>query len=791
MTEPPPERARLLRDLAKAVALALLCAAVVLAVGAVQGQSPPAGASAGSLASAAPAGYAGSAACAQCHAMQSAAWAASQHARAMQSATAQSVLGDFNEARAHHFASQALFTRKDGRFLVETEGRDGKRATFPIDYTFGVAPLQQYLTTFSDGRIQALPYAWDTHAKEQGGQRWIHLYPDEAIPPGDALHWTGAQQNWNFMCADCHSTAVRKQYDAASDRFATRASEISVGCESCHGPAVGHVAWATQGRATTALTKGFMSVAAKRDAPDWTPDPVTGSPAKGVARPIGDELDTCGACHARRSQFAEGWLPGRPMMDFYRPALLTPGLFEVDGQMRDEVFNYASFLQSRMYAKGVICSDCHEPHGGRLRADGAGVCAQCHLSETFAATRHTGHAQGGGQPDCIGCHMPARTYMVVDKRHDHGFRVPRPDLSVSLGAPNACNDCHRDKQPAWAAAAIERWHGPVRKGAQDYAGAFHAARNDEPQARALLLQVANDASTPAIARATSLMMLQNRPSAQVSAAMLAGLSDADPMVRAAALGGLGALPMDQRWRRASALLRDPVRLVRLEAANTLAEGPPMSASAAEREAFQAAEEEYVAAERFNADRAESRSNLARFFVRQGKLAEAEYEYLAALKVSLAMAPRVDLADLYRAAGREAEAETVLREAIALDPRAGAPQHALGLALIRAKRTHEALAALRQAYELEPAQARYAYVYAVALSSMGHDAQGRSVLERGLSASPSDVQLLSALLQDAMRGRDVARALPLAERLRILLPDDRSIDALLGRLRAAAVGLSPK
>lgn len=771
----------------RALALSALCGAFVLVGGVVQGGSLLRPAGSGALAP----GYVGSSACAGCHGAQSAAWSSSQHARAMQAASDASVLGDFNDLEATHFDSRATFARKSGGFVIETEGRDGARAPFRVDYTFGVTPLQQYLTRLADGRLQALPYAWDARARADGGQRWFHVYPAEPVPPGDALHWTGAQQNWNFMCADCHSTGVRKNYDAAADTFATSVAELSVGCESCHGPGASHVLWAQQGAATSVPHKGFASVAAKRKAPDWTIDPATGSPAAGVGRPIGDEVETCGVCHARRAQFAEGWRPGRPLADFYRPSLLTPDLFEVDGQMKDEVFNYASFQQSRMHAKGVACGDCHDPHGGKLRAEGAGVCRQCHLAEKFAATAHTGHPQGEGQPDCIGCHMPARVYMGIDKRHDHSFRAPRPDLSARLGAPNACNDCHRDRPPEWAADAVVRWHGGTRKSQQTYAAAFHAARADQPQARALLMQAARDPATPALARATALTMLHGRLSVQVTALMIAGLADPDPMVRAAALGGLAGLPPAERWRRASPLLNDPVRLVRMEAANALAQGPPDGTSVVERQAFLAAAAEYVDAERFNADRAESRANLARFFLRQGRAAEAEAEYLAALRLSSSVAPRVDLADLYRATGRDAQAQKLLREAVALDPRAAAPRHALGLWFIRAKQYHEGLAALRQAFELEPGQARYAYVYAVALESMDRAGQARSVLEQALQASPSDTQALSWLLQDALRARDPARALPLAERLRTLLPDDHAAAATLAQVRAAAEAAARK
>lgn len=769
----------------KVLCLALISGMAVLAVGAVKSKtSPPRHHTVGTLTSEASPGYAGSASCAGCHAAESASWAQSQHAKAMEPATPASVRGDFNDARAEHFSSKARFFRRGDLFLVETEGKDGKTAEFPIDYTFGLEPLQQYLTRFPDGRVQTLPYAWDTRPKDQGGQRWFHLYPDEPIPHTDALHWTGPQQNWNFMCADCHSTAVRKNYDPARNTYATTFSEVSVGCETCHGPAASHVSWAASGQSPNVANKGFASVAGKRPTPDWTPDPVTGNPRAGVSRPVGDEVETCGVCHARRGQFSEGWRPGQPLADHYRPVFLTPDLFEDDGQMKDEVFNYASFQQSKMHAKGVVCSDCHDPHGGKLKASGAEVCGLCHSPEKFTAASHTGHRAGPGQPDCIACHMPVRTYMVVDPRHDHSFRVPRPDLSVTLGTPNACTDCHKDKPAAWAAAAVERWHGPDRKGVHTYATAFHAARTGRPEARDLLLKVANDPATPALARATSLLFLQGRPSAEVESAMTRGLSDPDVMVRMAALGSLEGLPRDQRWRRGAPALSDPVRSVRIQAASTLAEGPPPGATAAERTAFESAMAEYIASERFNADRAEGRSNLARLFVRQGKTAEAEREYLASFELGFSISPRVDLADLYRTLGREADAEMLLRQTITMAPTAAAPRHALGLALVRARRYGEALDALKRAAELEPNQSRYAYVYAVALDSAGRSAEAQGVLERALETSPSDVAILSMLLQGALRSRDARRALPYAERLRILLPDDRSLGDIVRQLRAA-------
>ncbi|WP_395665846.1 multiheme c-type cytochrome [Methylocella sp.] len=726
----------------------------------------------------APPAYVGSNACAACHAPQFRAWASSHHAQAMARATPETVLGNFNDQRAEHMGASARFFRDGDRFMVETQGRDGALATFEISDTFGVFPLQQYLVSFPDGRRQALPFAWDARARKDGGQRWIFLHPGEAVPAADPLHWTRPLQNWNFMCAECHSTALAKNYDAAADRFDTRFSEISVGCEACHGPGRGHVDWASGARDPSVAHKGFASIAARRPAPDFSPDPATGSPAHGVARPAGDEVETCARCHARRGIFSEDWRPGRPLADTHREALLTDGLFEDDGQMKDEVFNDQAFKQSLMYAKGVVCSDCHDPHSTQLAAPGAAVCSACHSPEKFESASHSGHAPGPGAPDCVSCHMPARTYMVVDVRHDHSFRVPRPDLSVALETPNACNDCHADKSAGWAAQAVERWHGPDRKGFQSWAEPFHLARRGDPAARETLIALAGSSAAPGLARATALEELGQFPSRATQEAVRKALADPDPIVRAQATRSLADAPLDMRWRAASSALSDPVADVRLAAAELLADQPPAALGDADRARLLSAFAEFEAAQRLNADRAEGRANLASFLMRRGDPAGAEAELLAGLKLNPeAAALSINLADLYRALGREADADVVLAKALSRQPGSAGLRHAHGLALVRAKRYDEALAELAAAVRLAPGAARYAYVHAVALRSLGRASEAKDALAQALTLNPNDVDLLTLALDEALRNRDFASARAQAGSLARLRPDDPGIARL--------------
>jgi predicted CXXCH cytochrome family protein len=660
-----------------------------------------------------------------------------------------------------------------------------------VKYTFGLYPLQQYLVEFPDGRIQALPLAWDTRPKEQGGQRWFHLYPNEEIGHDDVLHWTKLNQNWNFMCAECHSTGVRKNYDAAKDRFATSFAEISVGCETCHGQGSAHVAWA-KGRHNWWLykqddpAKGLLVRFDERAGVNWAHDAKTGAPVRSASpATVRKEVETCGLCHARRGEIAEGWIPGQPLSDTHLVAALEQGLYQADGQMLDEVYNYGSFKQSKMFAAGVTCSDCHDPHSAKLKQSGDNVCLQCH-ADTYARPAHTHHEGVTPALTCFSCHMPEWSYMVVDRRHDHSFRVPRPDLSDKFEASNACTDCHKDKSAAWAAASIEGWFGPERKGLQNYAQAFHAAWHDEPGAAALLAAVAADTNAAAFARASALTELASHISPSNIGLAQKGLADPDPMVRIGALEMLDAVPPDQLWPIVSPLLSDPIRGVRLRATSLLAGMPGVRLSGADRERLDRAAKEFIAAQALNADRPEARAMLGSFYARRGQASEAETEFKAALRLSPAYGPAsANLADLYRQLGRDADAESVLRKAIEASPQDAGLRHGLGLTLVRLKREDAALAELARAAELEPDRARYAYVYAVALDSSGRRGDAIQVLKDNLARHPEDRDTLSALIGYSRDQGDLSAALDYAEQLARLEPNNVELKGLIETLTQQA------
>jgi len=728
--------------------------------------------------------FVGQSACASCHAAQAEGWRASQHAQAMQPATPATVLGRFEGEQFKYNGVTSTFFRRNDRYYVRTDGHDGKLADFEVKYTFGVYPLQQYLVPFPDGRMQALSIAWDARPQPEGGGRWFHLYPNMRIDYRDPLHWTRLDQNWNTMCAECHSTNLQRNYDASADRFATTWTDINVACEACHGPGSNHIAWAKREAdwEKHGDGKGLAIRLDERKSASWIMDAASGTARRSRPPDSQRETETCAVCHSRRGTIGTDPGPTGRLLDTHDLSLLRGGLYHADGQQLDEVYNHGSFLQSRMHAKGVTCSDCHDPHTQKLRAPGNAVCAQCHAPAKFDATAHHLHPAKSAGTQCAACHMPTRTYMVVDPRHDHSLRVPRPDLTQRIGVPNACNGCHRDKDPAWAAAVIEKAHGPERKGLQAYGETLHAARAGAPGAQEKLIALAGDATAPTIARATAVAELERYPGQAALPAIEQALRHFDPLMRAAALETLLSFPPDLRARLAERLVDDPVKAVRIKAGRALAAAPLEAASPAQVSKRDRAFAEYVASQEAVAERPEAHANLGTFFAERGDPARAESEYRHAIRLQPDFVPAyVNLADLYRSTGREADAAATLNAGLKQVPGDASLLHTLGLQRVREKRIAEALPLLKRAADAQPANARFAYVYGVALYTGGRKTEGIAALKRGLDRSPNDPDLLFGLAAFSREAGRLPDARGYASRFAAVAPHDERTQPLLREL----------
>lgn len=700
--------------------------------------------------------------CQGCHAEQFQRWRGSHHQLAMQAARDDTVLGDFAGQSVKIGAEHVRFFRRDGGFWVHTKGPDGRPGDFRVAYVLGVEPLQQYLLELPGGRLQAFPLAWDVAAR-----RWLQLYPEQSMDRQDPLHWSGPQQNANFMCIECHTTGFRRNFDPVSGHYASHWQALGVGCQSCHGPASKHLAWAAQPNRDA--RRGFALSLASADAPT--------------------QVESCGRCHARRAPLGDGFDAQGRLLDDYLPTLLTPLLYELDGKIKDEVFEWGSFTQSRMFAKGVRCTNCHDPHGARLKASGNALCLQCHnlagkpalpgidgrglQARDYDTPEHHHHRSGQPGSQCVDCHMPGKFYMVRDFRHDHGFTLPNPARALKLGTPDACLGCHQDDSGEAIVQRFRDWYpDPPASGRPRYDESLQLIRNGLPGAsRALLMQL-EDGELPAIRRATLLAELPSYPSERTLNLALRDLGHADPLVRRAAIEAVSALlPQARRLAPLGPLLDDPVRGVRLAAAEALMALPdatlgPQQASHASALA------EYEQSLRAQVDRAEANLGLARLYQARGRDTLVEPALRAALQRDPDYLPAVvALAQWLEEHARDGEARRLLDEALARHPQAALLHHAKGLALVRQGRREAGIAALAEAARLAPEEVRFGYAHAVARHDGGDLAGAIEQLERLLERQPGNREVRLALIDYCRESGQLQKVQVLQAELERMNPDD--------------------
>jgi len=726
--------------------------------------------------------FVGSEKCKSCHQPEYNLWKGSHHDHAMAAASEKSVLGDFNDAVFKHHGIASRFYRRDGKFLVHTQGPEGRMGDFEITHTFGWFPLQQYLVRFPGGRLQCLPIAWDSR-----DQRWYHLYPDAPIDPRDWMYWTNAAQNWNGMCAECHSTNLKKNYDLQTDSYKTTWTDINVGCEACHGPGSRHMKWA--------------------ELPDMARPPVTNYDLAVKTSGLGSRalVELCAPCHSRRAILGDYAHAEPDLLDSMLPSLLTDGLYFADGQILEEVYVYGSFTQSKMYHRDVRCSDCHNVHSIKIHKEGDALCLQCHRAAEYDTKAHHFHKKKGekGDPikssdgkvlfevgsgaECIQCHMPGRYYMGVDYRLDHSFRIPRPDLSVAVGSPNACNRCHIDKTAKWSDEAVTKWYGPGRR--SHYGTVLAAGRRQEAAARKDLIQLAEDPLYPVIVRSTALALLGSYPPGEDIDRLLAQLvSDPETLVRRTALDHLNLTDPRRRVDLAGPLLYDPVKAVRVQAAAMLAGGPSRRLSPDRQAVFDTALKEYIAAMEYSGDFVFGRFNLGNLDVELNRPQAAIENYRAAIKIDDQSYPaKVNLAMLYDRLGQKGEAETLLKEVVAAHPQVYDAAYSLGLLLAEQQKYAEAAVQLEKSAAGMPDRARVQYNYGLLLQVLKRDREAEDALKKALSLEPQDLDFLYALADFYIKRASFSLAEQVAEKMIAAHPSQRIGHELLEAARSQSKG----
>jgi Tfp pilus assembly protein PilF len=658
--------------------------------------------------------YTGTESCRECHEKEYDEWTGSHHDLAMMKAGEKSVKGDFNDAV---FDSQGVHTRfykEGGKYMIDTEGPEGKPGTFTITHTFGITPLQQYMVPFPDGSYHCTRQAWDTI---QG--KWFDLYPDIKVSPDEWIYWTKGGLNWNTMCSDCHSTYVRKNYNPEKKTYHTTYAIIDVSCEACHGPGKAHI--------DLVNSEEYKKDSASRL---WDQHMYMTTFMKPK-----EMVDQCARCHSLRTQFTEYYDHKGIFMDHYAPDLLREGVYFADGQILGEVYVYGSFTQSEMYKQNIKCSDCHNIHSLKLKYDGNALCAQCHEPLTYDSPAHHFHEQGTEGAECINCHMPGRYYMGNDFRRDHSFRVPRPDLSVRFNTPNACNDCHEDEGFQWQADAVVKWYGPQR--APHFSDALAFGRTRDQQSLSGLIKLVRNTAEPAVARATAVFYLSDMPFDRARATIIGALNDPDPLLRYTAARMLdNLLTPDQKIKLLTPLLNDPVRSVRIGAVGSLAGVPLEKLKPEDREKYETATGEFLTGLFVREDFPGGQMEKAHYYEKLGEIDKAEKAYIEALRLDdrFNMA-RMNLANLYYNKKEFKKAEDLFKTVVEQEPGFGQAYYSMGLLLAEQNKMEEAAGYMKEAVKYIDYNDRVDYNYGLVLQQLGKTAQAESVFRKALVKYP--------------------------------------------------------
>jgi tetratricopeptide (TPR) repeat protein len=686
--------------------------------------------------------YVGDQSCKKCHATEFKEWKQSHHYMSMLPPNDSTVKGDFNNVTFTADGVTSRFYKKGSKFFIYTEGDDGKNHDFEVKYIFGFKPLQQYLVQFSGGRLQVPRLSWDVNKK-----KWFNQYAGQNIPSHDWLHWTGNAQNWNTMCASCHSTNLRKNYDIKTDTYKTSYSIINVSCESCHGAGKQHVDFINDDYKSGERVAGSFMKLAKNSKQT-------------------EELNTCAPCHARVSELSGSHLDSPEIMDNYIPAIPDTENYHADGQVNDEDYIYTSFLQSRMFHKGVTCSTCHNPHSIKLKRIGNQTCTLCHIPTKYDVPTHTFHKKGTLATECKNCHMPGKLYMGNDLRHDHSFRVPRPDLSVKYGTPNACSNCHKDKSEKVLADAIVKWYGPNRK--------YHFAEDLIPGSRLdaesekHLTKLIDDKFVPKIIKATATFYLGSIPTQTSLNTILARLVSKEAQIRYRALRSLASFPAESWIKAVGPLLSDKVRAVRIAAADLYITIPSNQISANYTKAFSLAQIELEKSLRYQTDFSTGNVMLADYYLKLKDYPNAEKFYLRGLKKDSKMNyALLNLSAVYNTQGKNTQALQALELALKNDSKNERIYYNMALLYNEMNNIPAAEKSFAKAVELKSTNSRVYYNYGLLLNQTKKSKQAETVLLKGIALNPSDSELYYALTFVYIQSNNKVKALETCMKLKQL------------------------
>jgi tetratricopeptide (TPR) repeat protein len=723
--------------------------------------------------------FTGGNSCIECHQKEYRLWKGSDHDKAMDVATDSSVLGNFNDAEFAFNGKTSKFYKRDDKFYVYTEGIAGEMQEFQVSHTFGVRPLQQYLIPFENGKYQCLPIAWNTVKKE-----WFHMaamvYQSEDLKPDNWLYWTNQAQNWNSMCAECHSTNLQKNFDLSTKSYNTTWVDINVNCEACHGPGSAHIEWARLPELARPQDNNAALLISTSKIPSR------------------QYVESCAPCHSRRSSLGPFDHMHNEFLSYAIPQLPTPPYYYIDGQFLEEDYEYGSFTQSKMYMHDVRCGDCHDPHSLQRKFEGNALCTQCHREDEYDTYNHHFHKykgengnsfinKGGQKVEvgagalCRDCHMPGRYFMGIDKRYDHSMRIPRPDLSMELGTPNACTHCHDDKPNQWALEYVNKWYGVKKK--VHYATLLADAYKGKAGADSGLLKMINNNLYPEIIRATAIGYLSSYQSEQAKNALRKALNDPDPLLRYIAVENFIASDSSELMNVLVPLLNDPVRSVRIEAASRLSTFKKNAFNEIQFGLFQKALDEYRITQEYVADFPMGRHNLGNYYSKLNDKEKAVQNYKEAIAIDNLFYPsKVNLALLYYQQGKMDAAAALFQDLIVNHPEITDGYYYLALLYGEQKNYTEAIALLETASIKIQSNARIFYNFGLLYQMIGQNDKCEATLIKGLSLEPCNFDLLYALYAFYMNQNNRTKAARYVEQLKICFPDEKQVQEIYSNFK---------
>lgn len=597
--------------------------------------------------------YVGSAACGRCHETIAASWQDSIHIQMTRPVAEARIIGDFSPGtHLEKYGRAYQMSARDGRYVIAVAHQGGEFEPFEVHFTLGVNRFQGYLSKLPDGRIYVLPVFWHRDTNQ-----WID-YKEITPLPADSSH--EFRQIWNVNCFNCHATNLRQNFDSEARTYATSWTELGIGCEACHGPGAAHVALMKTWEADPASRPAYESSARNRELGALLR---IFSPKSADKRQV---FDTCAYCHGNKTNYFVGMKPGDRYEDYAAPFLVSQpipaddpqGDFWPDG--RPNRFNRPqALMQSGCFLKGqAVCTSCHTIHGAKrphsLKVEASKtdlLCTQCHQQfQGPQLAAHTRHGADSAGSRCVDCHMSNVNWRMQLRRLDHTFAPPVPEMTARYGVPNACNTCHDDRTPEWAARTMDQWYGDRARRAEvaRMADVLYAAGSGDAASLAGLVGLAIDRRKGPPIRASAAEFIgrlaQQMPPGNATAAALApavnGLigaaADPEPMVRLMATRSLGIVLERvgdlQKATSLAARLIDPVRTVRAAAAGAFLNLGITSLDGTAGAALARAQDDYAQMLMTFPDTAANHVAIGMLRARQDRLAEAIKAWRTAQKL---------------------------------------------------------------------------------------------------------------------------------------------------------------